>query len=88
MNPFKSTKCSCHALPIVISSIGILLSAIAFNATLGWENQKLRASFERAAEDHYSVLKRKIEFDLHVLDSVKAFYLHGHRTSRSDFGIL
>ncbi|MCK9363785.1 MAG: EAL domain-containing protein [Syntrophales bacterium] len=64
---------------------GLMLTAIGFAVVRTWELQKLKADFERAAEERHAALKREIDFDLDVLSSIKAFYLHAKVVTRSEF---
>ena len=74
-----------YILPFLMILAGIVLSASAFTVVLNWDRQKIRTAFEEDATERYETFKREIEFDLHVLDSVKALYEHGHKIDRSQF---
>ena len=72
-------------LPLMLILVGIALSTTAFMVVRNWDQDKIRAVFEQDAGERYEALKREIESDLHVLDSIKAFYEHGHKIDRSQF---
>ncbi|HYA93504.1 MAG TPA: CHASE domain-containing protein, partial [Thermodesulfobacteriota bacterium] len=85
MIPFRIKQASHYTLPVVIILIGILLSVSVFIIVLDWEHQRIQTRFNQDAEERFEVLKREVESDLHVLDSIKAFYTHGHKIGRSEF---
>jgi PAS domain S-box-containing protein len=65
--------------------IGIVLSVSVFIIVLDWEHQRIQTEFKEDAEERFEALKREIESDLHVLDSIEAFYTHAHKIGRSEF---
>jgi PAS domain S-box-containing protein len=85
MITFRIKQASHYTLPIGIIVIGILLSVSIFIIVLDWEHQRIQTEFNQDAEERFEALKREIESDLHVLDSITAFYTHGHKIGRSEF---
>jgi len=73
-----------HIFPFVIILTGIALSAIAFIVVRNWDLQKMRKEFEQDSGELCEALKREIEVNLNVLDSVRVFHKRG-KISRSEF---
>jgi signal transduction histidine kinase len=62
-------------LPIILSvTIGILVSVIMYFAVLKWEQQKILANFEKAAEDRAFAIQRALAHKLDLLQTVNAFF--------------
>jgi CHASE1-domain containing sensor protein len=70
---------------VVILFTGTGLSILASTATQKLEIQKLRISFNRAAENRYASLEREIKANLYAVESLQAFYLSSEKISRSEF---
>ena len=73
------------SLLIIIPIFCLILTVIAFRATLKWEQQEIEAGFQLAAEDRFSALEREIESNLEALLALKAFYTASQRITRSQF---
>jgi len=82
---FRMKQASHYTLPIVIIMIGIVLSVALYIIVLDKEHQRIRTEFEQDAEERFEALKREIESDLHVLDSINAFYTHDYKIGRPQF---
>jgi diguanylate cyclase (GGDEF)-like protein/PAS domain S-box-containing protein len=64
---------------------GLVISLTAFLVVRAWDRQKMKADFERSAENRYAAIKRELEADLEVLTSIKAFFLHSPLITRREF---
>ena len=82
--PYLIKEVRRYILPFGIILTGIALSAIAFIVARDLDFQKIRKEFEQDSEERYEALRREIELNLNVLDSIKAFY-NPNRISRLQF---
>ncbi len=71
--------------PVAAILIGIGLSVLTFFAVYTREYKEMRLTFEQEAGERYDSLKREIEFDLHTLEALTAFYQASRDVDRSSF---
>jgi len=74
-----------YFLSILVISIGIILSIIAFVNVLKWEDHKISAGFNNSAEIYYTNLREEVKSDVQVLSSVQAFFDLHEGQSREEF---
>ncbi len=85
MIALKIKKRLSYIVVVTILFVGAGLSVVAYTVMQRWEVQKMRIDFNRAAENRYASLHREIGSNLHVVESLQAFYLHSEKISRSEF---
>ncbi len=77
----------CPYLPVVIVILtGLLLTLVAWTVTKDLVREKIRVDFEKKVEDRYEILRGAIESELHVIESLRAFYLTSQTVDRWTFG--
>jgi len=73
-------------LPIVLTIIiGIIISILAYFFVLRWEQDRIRANFDKAAEDRAFAMQRQVSHKLDLLHSVSAFIQAEPDLSRDKF---
>ena len=82
---FKTKPRLRYSLPVALIAIGVGVSILAFLTVRSWEYEKIRLNFVQEAEERYASLKKEIEFDLHVLEAIKAFYDVMQKVNRPAF---
>ncbi|MFH1732544.1 MAG: CHASE domain-containing protein [Planctomycetota bacterium] len=69
----------------MILCVGLVLSVTAFTRAWRGEHERMKAGFVGAAEDSVSALKQIIEFNLHEVEALGAYYAASVEVERSEF---
>jgi PAS domain S-box-containing protein len=65
--------------------MGVGFSLAVFAVVRGWETRHIHADFRRAAEDRCWIVRRAIEANLHVLESIHSLYAASITVERHEF---
>ena len=83
---FSGIKKRLHYVSVLlISLLGIALSATAFVVVSSQDRLKMHIDFEESAEEMFGVLEKELEADLQILESIKAFYIGSEKVERPEF---
>ncbi|MFQ5640450.1 MAG: CHASE domain-containing protein, partial [bacterium] len=73
-------------VPIALTLCGgVFLTVVAFRMVRIWEAKQSQAHFQRTADKHNSAIRRGIEYNLEILQSVGAFYAASREVERREF---
>jgi PAS domain S-box-containing protein len=70
---------------LVVLCLGVLLSVASFFQLRGRERGQLEYDFARAAEDRVFAIKRTMELDSIIMQSVRSFYDGSEKVERAEF---
>lgn len=75
-------------LPIILSlTIGIVLSFVAYHFVNVWEEEGIRANFDKAAEDRTFAIQRSMQHEVELLQTLEMFFRSQDTiVSRQQFG--
>ncbi|NQT13906.1 MAG: CHASE domain-containing protein, partial [Planctomycetes bacterium] len=70
---------------VLIVCTGAVFSMVVFAVLRGREMDKIRAEFHGAAEDRASITRNEIEFNVLMLELLRAFHLGSREVERHEF---
>jgi PAS domain S-box-containing protein len=82
---FRALRRWRYATPIVVSLVGIALSATLLVTLHNQEQNRIRDDFDQISQDHISILKSVISLDVMQLRSLRSFYDGSSEVERREF---
>ena len=82
---YKIRSLSCLVPLMLLICLGTGLFFFLFNTIRQWELDRIQSDFEQMAENHIYSLRRNIETNLFLLESIKAFYNGSNHVDRNEF---